>query len=114
MTTDGTFIPMQEVDLQHNVESLCLKLGLRYYHTRRSEGSATGFPDLVICLGPYQGVLYRELKGHVRKGKRYVVGELTQDQADWLHDLRLAGENARLWTPIEWRDGTIDRELGAA
>ena len=101
--------PMPEADLQQAVEDLCKVLGRRFYHTRLSRQSVAGFPDLVIVTEAR--VLFRELKGHQRQGKRWVLGKLTSAQAGWIAALLDAGEDAKVWTPKHWYDGTIDREL---
>lgn len=66
-------------------------------------GDGKGFPDLLI-LGS-EGVLYRELKT--------TKGRCTPEQSAWLAALDGAGENGGIWTPVDWFDGTIRKELEA-
>lgn len=65
-----------------------------------------GFPDLVLArLGR---VLFVELKGN--------RGRLSAGQREWMGALEGAegsGVEVYLWTPEEWRNGTIARILGA-
>ena len=93
---------MSEAKLEGHVRELCKDLGLLSYHTRDSRGSTPGFPDLVI-VG--DRVIYRELK--TEKGK------VTDAQAEWLHALVMAGQDACVWRPRDLLSGLIGRRLAA-
>lgn len=75
----------------------------RQYHTHNSRRSVPGFPDLVLVrrVGSRCELIFAELK--VGKNKA------TPEQAEWLADLRDAGQRVYLWTPGDWSE--IDREL---
>ena len=74
-------------------------LGWRCYHTLRSEGSAAGFPDLVLVRRPR--VVFAELKA-----QRTPV---TGDQRAWLRELDACRVEAYLWRPSDWE--TIEQVL---
>jgi hypothetical protein len=90
-----------EAELLESVRTLCRWYGLSCYHTHDSRRSESGFPDLVI-VG--KRVLWRELKSQ--------TGIATSPQLKWLLDLRLAGEDAKIWRPEDW-PGLIGNELSA-
>lgn len=94
-----------ESTFQAHVMALARRLGWRVYHTHDSRKSAAGFPDLVLVHGVH-GVLWRELK-------REKGGRVSPEQETWLEALRNAGdgEDAGLWYPHDWVDGTIAAEL---
>jgi hypothetical protein len=92
---------MTEDELLAAVLELAKWLRLLAYHTRDSRRSAPGFPDLVIA-GP-RGVLFPELKS--------ARGRLRPAQVTWKYMLLASGQAWRLWTPADWADGTIEREL---
>jgi len=71
----------------------------RVYHTLRSEGSAAGFPDLVLVRRPR--VVFAELKA-----QRTPV---TDDQRDWHRELRACDQEAYIWRPSDW--ATIEKVL---
>jgi hypothetical protein len=84
-----------------------------WYHTLRSEGSNGGFPDWAIGSTVTKMLIIRE-------GKK--VGQHPRpDQEAWLAlwaaNLRTIGSGpgavpaVAVWTPQEWYDGTIQREL---
>jgi hypothetical protein len=60
-----------------------------------------GWPDLVLVKD--NRCLFRELKGD--------GGRLRPEQVAWIARLIAAGQDARIWTATDWRDGTIDEEL---
>lgn len=66
----------------------------RIYHTHDSRRSQAGFPDLVLVRRPR--VVFAELKSE--------RNTLTDDQRDWLEDLRACGQEAYLWKPSQWRE----------
>lgn len=95
---------------------LALALGWRGYHTRRSQHSPAGFPDL--CLVHPSGLLiFAELKTE--------RGKTSEEQDAWLDDLeavRYAASDydaspvfepvrAYLWRPSDLLDGTIEAAL---
>jgi hypothetical protein len=90
-------LPKQtERSFQTQVVKLAELLGWRCYHTLRSEGSAAGFPDLVLVRArhPKPRVIFAELKAD--------RGRLTDDQRAWLLELRASGQEAYLWRPSSW------------
>lgn len=78
--------------------------GWRCYHTKRSDGSNPGYPDL-HCVHPASGTsVYAELK--------IEEGELTDDQIAWLLDLAACHEHVYVWRPSDREE--IDAVLRAA
>lgn len=97
MTFLADALPRQtERSFQAQVVKLAELLGWRCYHTLRSEGSAAGFPDLVLVRArhPKPRVIFAELKAD--------RGRLTDDQKAWLLELRASGQEAYLWAPRNW------------
>jgi hypothetical protein len=72
-------------------------MGWRHYHTHRSEKSPAGFPDLVLVRArhPKPRVVFAELKA-----QRTPV---TDDQREWIADLRACGQEAYIWRPSMWQ-----------
>jgi hypothetical protein len=66
--------------------------GWRWYHVPDSRRSTAGFPDLVLVRRPR--VVWAELKSQ--------RGKATEDQRDWLDDLRASGQHVYLWRPSDW------------
>ena len=93
---------MSEAELEIHVRALVKDLGLLWYHTHDSRRSPSGFPDLVI-VG--RSVIYRELKT--------AKGRVSDDQAEWLHALVMAGQDACVWRPADLVSGLIGRRLAA-
>lgn len=93
---------MREAELEENIRQMCKALGLRRYHTNRSDRSPTGFPDDVI-VGT--GVIFRELKRYSK--------DPTHEQREWLDALTEAGQDADVWRPQDWMSGRIEDELRA-
>ena len=93
---------MSEAELEIHVRHLIRDLGLLWYHTHDSRHSPSGFPDLVI-VG--HGVIYRELKT--------ARGKVTDAQAEWLHALVMAEQDACVWRPADLISGLIGRRLAA-
>jgi hypothetical protein len=48
-------------------------------------------------------VLWRECKTE--------HGTVRPEQTDWLYALKASGQNAGIWRPRNWFDGTIEKEL---
>jgi hypothetical protein len=69
-------------------------------------GANQGFPDVAI-YGP-GGVIYRELKMNMMYGHG-----LSPAQVDWKYRLKASGQDWGIWTPVDLRDGRIERELAA-
>ena len=82
-------------------------MGWRVYTIRNSKRavvqshSGKGWPDVVLVRGAT--ILYRELKRE--------RGRVSVEQAGWLDALREAGQDAGVWRPGDWLDGTIERSL---
>lgn len=96
---------MLERDLEASVKELAEHLGLKYYHTHRSEHSVAGFPDDVIVSPKGKGILYRELK---RQDKGPSAA-----QQQWLDALAANGHDVAVWRPVDLFSGRIARELQA-
>lgn len=96
-------LQMRERQLQQTVEQLATLLGWRLYHTYDSRRSNPGFPDLVMVHREQQRVVYAELKS--------TKGRVTNAQREWLDDLQAAGQEAFIWRPSDWLDGTIHATL---
>ena len=78
-----------EALFQRDVIALAEALGWMHYHTRRSDGSEPGFPDLVLVRGTR--ALFVELKAPHAKP--------TSAQTRWLAALQVAGLTAEVWRP---------------
>lgn len=92
---------MDEAALQAGVESRLRDYGWLWYHTRRSTGSAKGFPDL--CAVRRGQLVFIELK---REGK-----QPTPEQHAWLKELARCQVRVCLWRPAHLFDGTVDEVL---
>jgi hypothetical protein len=64
-------------------------------------GDGKGFPDLVISGGRW--LMVRELKSW--------AGRVAAEQRVWLDAMTQSGVDVDVWTPLEWFNGTITREL---
>ena len=93
------FLEQPERSFQQQVEDAARFLGWRYYHTRRSDGSAKGFPDLVLVRRPW--IIFAELK---REGRHP-----TKAQQAWLDELKACGIETYVWRPSDWP--AIERRL---
>ena len=94
---------MPERDLEAEVKTLAERLGLKYYHTHRSDNSVEGFPDDVIISPHGRGTLFRELK---RQGQKPSV-----EQQKWLDALVANGHDVAVWRPEDLFSGRILEEL---
>lgn len=92
-----------EKDFGLQIEELVTRLGLRYYHTHRSQHSVAGFPDYVIISPRGRGMMYRELK---REGNKP-----TAEQDVWLTMLSANGCDTGVWRPSDLLSGRVLREL---
>ena len=79
---------MTESELQREIEKLCDKLGLLWWHDNYSLRNKPGLPDLII-VG--HAVLWAELKSN--------TGSMKPAQRMWRNDLNSAGQEYRLWYP---------------
>lgn len=72
------------------------------YHTLRSKGSASGFPDWVFVKG--ERLLFVELKSE--------TGLLSMKQLDWLEGLRaVPGVEVHVWRPSDY-DAIVETLTG--
>jgi len=94
---------MSEDDLFEAIRELAVLLGWRLYHTYDSRKSVAGFPDLVLVNRMQRRVLFVELKGP--------RGRVTAEQQAWIDALVACGEEAGVWWPQDWHDGTIEAAL---
>lgn len=88
---------LSEDAFQQRILDYCAMRGLLVFHDRDSRRNNPGFPDLVI-VGP-EHVLFRELKTD--------TGAVRPDQTKWLHALRAAGQDARIWRPHDWGEHVL-------
>ena len=93
---------MTEAELQSAIVELAGWLGYRLiYHTHDSRHSAAGFPDLVL-VGRGR-LIFAEVKS--------AKGELSPQQLAWFAGLLDVGAEAYVWRPVDWKSGTIERNL---
>lgn len=103
---------LTERELHDCIIDASKKLGWDARFTWKSLHSPKGTLDLMLLpLRAGGRTLFRELKGYQKKGKRLVLGGLTPDQERTILLHRQAGDDAGLWTPEMWFDGTIHREM---
>jgi acetolactate synthase regulatory subunit len=96
---------MSEDALQRVITAAAQHRGFLVYHTHDSRRSAAGYPDLHL-VHQVRGVsMMRELKS--------AKGTLRPDQVRWIAALAAAGVDVGVWRPMDWFDGTVDRELAA-
>lgn len=80
-----------ERDWDHQLKQLCDQLGWTLnYHTLRSKGSRSGFPDRVLVR---DRLVAAELKTE--------TGKPTDAQREWLDGLSAAGIETYLWRPSD-------------
>jgi hypothetical protein len=92
----------EEAQLQSDVIKLAKWAGWVHFHVYDSRRSPKGFPDLVLVHRESGRLLFVELKSR--------TGRVSPDQRIWLALLGKRHE-VGLWTPEQWRDGTIRRAL---
>lgn len=92
--------PVSEAAFQQAVIDLARALGWRVYHTHDSRHSAAGYPDLTLVRGGR--LVFAELKAQ--------AGRLSDVQRCWLQELEIAGAQAFVWRPSDWR--VIEEVLG--
>ena len=85
---------LSEAQFQRQVVRYAELMGWRWYHTRRSERSPRGFPDLVLVRRPR--VVFAELKA-----QRTPV---TDDQRAWIAELRACDQEAYIFRPEQWQE----------
>lgn len=83
-----------EKEFHRTVAAFLRARGFRVYHTRYSLGSDPGYPD-ITAVG-HGTVLWLELKNE--------RGRVTQAQEDWIVELQMAGQHARVVRPSDWDD----------
>ena len=81
--------PMLEKDFQSAVIELAKWQHWRWYHTRDSRRSPSGFSDLIMLRG--QRAIAAELKT--------AAGIVSTEQQQWLDAFALAGIEAYIWRP---------------
>lgn len=80
-----------DAQLFNSRDGLATMLGWKLnYHTLRSKGSRSGFPDRVLVR---DRVVYAELKT--------AIGKPTDGQIEWLDGLARAGAEVYLWRPAD-------------
>lgn len=91
-----------EAQFRGVIVSDCTRLGLTVnYHKIDRASSVKGWPDLEI-VGP-GGIMHRELKR--------MNGTLSPNQRRISVILKQAGANWMVWRPVDWYEGTIERQL---
>jgi len=85
---------MSEDAFQEWVIALAKVYGWRWYHTRFSKRSPSGFPDLVLLRNGR--LIFAELKSE--------TGRVTTEQAEWIDDLDFV---PLVWTYI-WRPADME------
>lgn len=94
---------MRETPFQELIIEAAKREGWLAYHTHDSRRSEPGYPDLHLVHAGHGLSLFRELKT--------MKGTATADQKKWLAALTNAGQDAAIWRPIHWFDGTITAAL---
>lgn len=79
-----------DATLFRGAKSLAAQLGWTSYHTLRSKGSKTGYPDRTLVR---DRILFVELKREKTQP--------TDDQVAWLDKLAAAGGECYLWRPSD-------------
>ena len=83
-----------EADFQNTVIELAELHRWLVYHTHDSRRSAPGFPDLTMVRDGK--LVFAELKTE--------QGLLTDDQWNWVEELRQARQLMYVWRPSDWRE----------
>jgi hypothetical protein len=95
-------LQVTESQFQDSVVELARICGWKVHHAWPTQvrpgkwitAAATGFPDLVL-VHETLGLLFAELKTD--------TGKLSDAQVDWLGCLTLAGVEAVVWKPSDWK-----------
>jgi hypothetical protein len=83
-----------DATLFNSQKGLAPMLGWRLcYHTLRSKGSQSGFPDRVLVR---ERVIFAELKR-----EKKVATPISAHQREWLDGLAMAGAEVYLWRPSD-------------
>ncbi len=90
---------MTEAQLQAKVIRVAERCGWKVYHTYISKGSAAGYPDLHLVHPGSGRSIFRELKNATRQP--------TAKHREWLAALVACGNDASIWRPADWFNGTI-------
>mgnify|MGYP003649731168 FL=1 len=99
---------MSERQLQDSIIQLAETVGWTVVHVNDSRKQrATGLPDLLMIRRPR--VVWAELKREANAGRN--KNSLTPIQQWWFDELQACGEEAHLWRPADWHDGTIENIL---
>jgi len=95
LARDALAAATSERDFQAAVLDLARLRGWRSFHVRESQGSAHGWPDLILLRRGR--MIAAELKS--------MKGRPTPWQLVWLEDLgQVAGVESHLWRPSDWDD----------
>lgn len=96
---------MSERELARKVEDMATWLGWKHFSIKDTKNPAVrtskGFPDFLAIKG--ERLIVVEFK---RQGK-----DVTPEQLEWLDAFLQTGAGIYLWKPLDWFDGTIEREL---
>jgi hypothetical protein len=91
-----------DAQLFRGPKALATMLGWTSYHTLRSKGSKTGYPDRTLVR---DRIIFAELKREAEVGKRgqplKLSHDVTDDQRDWLDKLARAGGEVYVWKPSD-------------
>ncbi|GIV82864.1 MAG: hypothetical protein KatS3mg051_2218 [Anaerolineae bacterium] len=95
-------VDMLESELAERLRQLCVEINrlrpghVLYYHTYDSRRSPSGFPDVVLIVGPPEcrRVIWVELKS--------AHGRLSRAQRQWMDALHQAGQCAVVVRPRTW------------
>lgn len=107
---------LSEEELGENIRDACKKLGWHFLWLRKTFNSSKGILDLLLVRdqgyrhlpSPERNILHRELKGYDARGR---LGRVTPEQQQTIDLIRQAGGNAAVWTPDDWFNGRIEKEL---
>lgn len=94
---------IKEKQFQAWVTQAAKLLGWKYFHPYDSRKSVPGYPDLTLVHAKQGRVIFAELKKQ--------DGRVTKAQQEWLTDLQAAGQEAYVWRPSDWANGTITKTL---
>lgn len=97
--SNALIMQIKERQLQTMVIQLANLTGWRHYHPYDSRKSVPGYPDLTLVNVKQRRLIFAELKT--------AKGRISKAQQEWLDDLTAAGQEAYVWRPDQWVDGTI-------
>lgn len=91
-----------DAQLFRGPKALATMLGWTSYHTLRSKGSKTGYPDRTLVK---DRIVFVELKREPETGKRgqplKLSHDVTDEQRAWLDKLASAGGECYVWRPSD-------------